>query len=64
MESGGLWSEPELHVEARQGSDKKTTEPWDRKPVGPNLSKQLTSYGPDISENIKQDDFFDEDDSE
>jgi hypothetical protein len=69
MESGELSSEPEMHVEARGGggSDKKTTsrtELWDGKTVGPNLSEKLASHDPDISENIKHDDFFDEDEDD
>lgn len=63
MESGELWSDPEMHVEPRQGSDKKKTpgaEPWDGKAVGPNLSHKSISHDPDISENIEYDDFFDD----
>lgn len=60
MESGELWSEPELHLEARRSSVKRSTlrtEPWAEKAVEPKLSEQPTSHGdPDMS-----DDFFDED---
>lgn len=63
MESGELWSEPELHIEAKRSSVKKSTsrtEPWAEKTSGPELPEQSTSHeSPHIC-----DDFFEEDDSE
>ena len=61
MESRELWLEPELHIEARQSSVKKSTsrtEPLGEK-AGPKLSEQPIFHAADMS-----DDFFDEDDSD
>jgi hypothetical protein len=61
MESGELSSEPELHVEASRGSNMKKAsqaEPWDEKGI---ISEALNPHN---AENIEQDDFFDDNDSE
>jgi len=64
MEGGELWSEPELHVEARRVTDNKVASRAQTGGAVPSLSVTLASHDPYVPKNPEQDDFFDGDGSE